>query len=102
EDSVLPFFSQMAPIDAIQLGIVELLLTRVHDLWNIDGSWSLGREFIDRPNPQSDWRLRRLSPTMIKPAQRRGEEASCPYFRIISSFACCNARPLSTPAANLV
>src|ERR1700724_2154074 len=32
EDSVLPFFSQMAPIDAIQLGIVELLLTRVHDL----------------------------------------------------------------------
>src|ERR1700682_3558119 len=32
EDSALPFFSQMAPIDAIQFGIVELLLTRVHDL----------------------------------------------------------------------
>ena len=32
EDSLLPFFGQVAPIDAIQLGIVELLLTRVHDL----------------------------------------------------------------------
>jgi len=32
EDSLLPCFGQVAPIDAIQLGIVELLLTRVHDL----------------------------------------------------------------------
>jgi hypothetical protein len=38
---------------------------------------------------------------MMKPAHRRGDEASCPYVRIISSFACCNARPLSIPAANL-
>src|ERR1700688_958277 len=32
EDSLLPCFGQVAPIDAIQLGIIELLLTRVHDL----------------------------------------------------------------------
>ena len=32
EDSLLPFFGQVAPIDAIQLGVVELLLTGVHDL----------------------------------------------------------------------
>jgi hypothetical protein len=32
EDSLLPCFGQVAPIDAIQLGIVELPLTRVHDL----------------------------------------------------------------------
>src|ERR1700724_3189835 len=32
EDSLLPCFGQVAPIDAIQLGIVELFLARVHDL----------------------------------------------------------------------
>ena len=32
EDSLLSLFGHGAPIDAIQLGIVELLLTRVHDL----------------------------------------------------------------------
>src|SRR3984893_7706479 len=32
ENSLLPLFGQVSPIDAIQPGIVELLLTRVHDL----------------------------------------------------------------------
>jgi hypothetical protein len=32
EDTFLSILSQLTPIDAIQLGIVELLLTRVHDL----------------------------------------------------------------------
>src|SRR6204780_5058874 len=32
DDSLLPCFGHLVPIDAIQLGIVELLLTCVHDL----------------------------------------------------------------------
>src|SRR5260370_42432752 len=56
EDSLLPCFGQVTPIDAIQLGIVELLLTRVHDLVEScpvsEGGMGPSTQFVLRdPNP---------------------------------------------------
>src|SRR5581483_6671428 len=87
------------PFHTIEVGIVELALDSLHYLLQ-DGIHVRSQQFI-RSHNHLEFRVRRLSPTIINPPQSRGV-ASVPNFWIIASFACCSAVPLSKPAASRV